>query len=151
MDKIKRLFKIKIKEIKRFFTFSIIGIINTCVDFGIFMLSTKVLGFHYGISQVISYSCATINSFLLNSILTFGDVKRTNAISIQFVKFVTVNISSLAVSVLCLKLCIDVLGISNVISKVITMVISFAINFLGYKTWVFKNVAAFNKKDPDSF
>jgi len=139
MDKTERLYRDKLQEIKRFFAFATIGFINTSVDFGIFTLMTKIFGFHYGISQAVSYSCGTINSFLLNSMLTFGDIKHTNAVSDRFAKFITVNLFSLAATVLFLQLCIDILHFNNMVSKVAVIIISQVINYLGYKMWVFKN------------
>jgi len=137
MNKSERLFKLQ--EIKRFLTFSTIGLINTSVDFGIFMLMAKAFGFHYGISQAISYSCGTINSFLLNNKLTFGDIEHTNTISGRFAKFITVNLFSLTVTVIFLQLYIDILHFSDIVSKVAVIIVSQAINYLGYKMWVFKN------------
>jgi len=154
MDKSHRFYKLqefkKVQEIKRFFTFGAIGLVNTSLDIGIFILVTKVFDFHYGISQVISYSCGAVNSFLLNNRLTFGDVEHTNTISGRFVKFVIINLFSLATTVIFLRLYIDILHFSNTISKIAVIIISQTINYLGYKMWVFKNFKAHNNKNPDS-
>ncbi|HHW00872.1 MAG TPA: GtrA family protein [Clostridiaceae bacterium] len=143
MDKSEKFSKLqevkKMQEIKRFFTFCTIGLINTSVDFGIYMLMTKAFEFHYGISQAVSYSCGIINSFLLNNRLTFGDVEHTNTIPGRFVKFVAINLFSLAATVVFLHLYIDILHLNDMVSKIAVIIISQAINYLGYKMWVFKN------------
>lgn len=128
----------RLPEIKRFITFSIIGLINTFVDFGIYMLMTRILGFHYGISQVISYSCGVINSFLLNGMLTFGDVRRRNTDSVRFARFLAVNLLSMCTTLLFLHLFNDILRLSLTVSKMAVTAISQAINYTGYKVWVFR-------------
>lgn len=125
-------------EIKRLLRFAVTGCANTLVDFLVFMLLTKAAGIHYGISQVISYSCGVLNSFILNRLWTFGDVRHDSKTSGQLVRFVSVNLFSLSATLLSLKILVDLLLFNVTLSKVIVIALSQAVNYIGYRAWVFK-------------
>ena len=76
------------------------------------------LGMKYAIAQCISYSCGILNSYFFNSRWTFKrDSGRSEK---EFIYFVAVNLVSMGLSVLLLKVCYDILHIdSNLISKAI--------------------------------
>lgn len=139
------MFKHVLKAYKQvlvqFATFNVIGIMNTAIDFVIFMMLTEKLGLMVIPSNIISYGCGIMNSFLLNSKFTFRAYNKHN--KMQFIKFVTVNLVSLSISTLCLFMFVNVMGIQNVIAKIISLFFSVIINFSGNKIWVFE---AQNKK-----
>lgn len=131
VDKIK-IYKIHILQ---FVKFNIVGIMNTAVDFAVFALLTA-LGLHHMISQVISYSCGIVNSYLWNKLWTFKQKRAFN--SAEALKFLIVNILSLGVSLVFLYIFRDRAGLSVLVSKVIATVFSLVVNFAGNKFWVFK-------------
>lgn len=114
--------------------YNIVGIINTLVDFVVYQALTY-LGMRYAIAQCISYSCGILNSYFFNSRWTFkGEGGRK-----EFICFVAVNLLSMGLSVLLLKVCYDILHIdSNLISKAIVTPIVMLVNFFGSKLFVFK-------------
>ena len=109
---------------------------NTAVDFAIFVLLTTVFGLHHMISQVISYSCGIVNSYLWNKFWTFK--KKQPFSSSEALKFLIVNIISLGVSLFFLYIFRDKVGLSVLVSKVIATMFSLVVNFAGNKFWVFK-------------
>ena len=129
IDKIKRNFKQLMK-------YGIVGVLNTAVDFLVYQLLT-FLGINYALAQCVSYSCGILNSYLINSRWTFKQEARHE--KKEFLSFVVVNLLSLGISILLLKVCYDVLNIeSNLISKAIVTPIVMVINFIGTKLLVFK-------------
>ncbi len=124
------------QNFKQLIKYGAVGVLNTAVDFLVYQLLTFI-GINYAVAQCISYSCGILNSYLFNSRWTFKeDAKREKS---EFVAFVVVNVISLGLSVLLLKVCYDVLGIeSDLISKAIVTPIVMVINFIGTKLLVFK-------------
>lgn len=121
-------------SIGEFVKFALVGILNTGVDVAIFFLLTW-LGIPYVAAQVVSYSCGTANSYLLNKIWTFRSCGLSYA---EIVRFVVVNLASLGISVVALALLHDTAGLGLAASKGIATVCALAVNFLGNKLWVFR-------------
>ncbi|MGF7397711.1 GtrA family protein [Thermoanaerobacterium thermosaccharolyticum] len=116
-----------------FVKFNLVGIVNTLVDFAVFTVLT-FFGTHYMLSQVISYSCGVVNSFIMNKYWTFGD--KSSPHGYEVFKFIAVNAVSLAVSLSILYPLKPVVGVLS--AKIIATLFSMMINFVGSKLWVFK-------------
>ena len=117
-----------------FIKFAIVGLLNTSVDVAIFFLLTRI-GIPYITAQVISYSCGAANSYLLNKVWTF----RSSGLSFtEIVRFITVNLISLGISVIVLRLLHDTAGLDLAAAKGGATVSALAANFLGNKLWVFR-------------
>ncbi|MDD2899906.1 MAG: GtrA family protein [Desulfuromonadaceae bacterium] len=119
--------------IGEFIRFAAVGVLNTGVDMTIFFLFTW-LGVAYIGAQIISYSCGTANSYLLNKLWTF----RSSGLSFtEMVRFIIVNGASLGISLVCLALLHDRAGIGLGAAKVAATIAALGVNFLGNKLWVF--------------
>lgn len=117
--------------------YNVVGVMNTAVDFIAYQLLTA-LGLHYAIAQCISYGLGILNSYFFNSRWTFKGGEKHYSGG-EFLRFILVNLVSLAASVGLLRLCYMVLGIdSNLWSKAIVTPVVMIINFLGTKLFVFK-------------
>jgi putative flippase GtrA len=114
--------------------FAVVGVLNTGVDMAIFFLLTW-FGISYVTAQVISYSCGTANSYLLNKFWTFRSSGRSYS---EIARFIIVNLASLGISLACLALLHDRAGIGLVVAKVAATGAALAVNFIGNKLWVFK-------------
>jgi len=117
--------------------FGLVGLLNTAVDFGVFAFLTVVFRLDSIISHVISYSCGVINSFYFNRIWTFQ--KKGGGYSVEFIKFLIVNLISLGTSTLVLNSLETQAGLSPYIAKIGAVICSMAINFAGSKFVVFKD------------
>jgi len=116
--------------------FGIVGVMNTLVDFCVYQLLVW-LGLHYALAQCLSYGCGLLNSYLFNSRWTFRQEKKYSKKA--FFRFILVNLCSLALSLVLLRLCYEVLGIeSNIIAKGIVTVFVMFVNFIANKLFVFK-------------
>ncbi|MCX7667635.1 MAG: GtrA family protein [Atribacterota bacterium] len=123
------------KDFIQLLKFGLVGIANTLIDFGIFVLLHGYLQVFYAFAQVISYSCGMANSYFLNKFWTFQSRR-----AIQFhevFKFVAVNLLSLGVSLLLLYLVRGRGSWGVVESKIFATSGSLLVNFVGNKFWVF--------------
>jgi len=120
--------------IGEFIKFALVGLLNTGVDVVIFFLLTRA-GTPYVLAQVVSYSCGAANSYLLNKVWTFRSCGLSYA---EIIRFITVNLISLGISVVVLSLLHDMAGLTLAPAKIGATVTALAANFLGNKLWVFR-------------
>lgn len=142
MSFIKRLFdQLFNRNIKHMIRFSIVGVSNTLIDFLAFTVLYSVIGLSYIPSQILGYSAGILNSFIFNRRWTFGDSKinRSEAKNIfyELIKFITINLISLATSVIVMNLLVKYANMNVYLSKVMVIIVAQMINFLSYKLWVF--------------
>ena len=126
------------KEILRLLKFAVIGVSNTLVDYLVFFLLNNISPTGYGVNQAISYTCGMLNSFILNRRWTFSDSRENRKIPGQFWRFIVINGISLAVTVVTMTVLVYTLGLNAYLAKVLVILIAQAINFLGYRLWVFR-------------
>lgn len=131
------LAKMNYEKYSFFIRFAMVGALNTLVDFSVFSLLTGVLGMHHSVSQVISYSSGIINSFILNKVWTFQNKTGKKKTAVQFTQFIMVNAVSLGASLISLDLLLDTFMMNKYMAKTLVTVLAQAINFSGYKLWVF--------------
>ncbi|WP_250886789.1 GtrA family protein [Bacillus sp. SM2101] len=121
---------------KRFLKFSIVGGINTGIDFAIFSLLIA-MGMNYLIAQIISYGGGLLNSYLLNRSWTFQQQGRVEITEV--VKFILVNFITIVITSILLALLYNELNLQLLLSKLIVTGFGVFINFIGNQIWVFKN------------
>lgn len=124
---------------RQFVKFCVVGVLNTAVDFGMYyVLSRGYLGFHfhYLIANVIAFLVAVTNSFALNKRWTFGSRNEKNAL--QFTKFVSVNLVSLAMYEALLALFVEFGGFADIAGKALGYGLVLMWNFSAYKYWTFR-------------
>lgn len=128
------IFEGKFKRISRF---SLIGVLNTAIDFVFFTIFNSLFGVNYAVSQVIGYSLGVANSFVFNKKWTFQSGNTSKKLYKELFQFIVVNIISLSVSVIFMKLLVKDYSLNIYISKIIVTLIAQITNFLAYKLWVF--------------
>lgn len=121
-------------DLFRFIKFGLVGALNTTINWIIFILLNS-LGVYYIISNIISYSLSTLNSYIWNSKWVFkynGDnIKKTTF------KFIILNIIGLILNTCILYILVDILGLSKIIGLIITTGIVMLLNYFINKLWVF--------------
>ncbi|MBC7218234.1 MAG: GtrA family protein [Candidatus Caldatribacterium sp.] len=120
----------------QFGKFSLVGVANTAIDFGVFMVLHGKGGLGYSVSQVISYSCGMTNSYLLNKFWTFQS--RGKIRLAEVVRFVLVNLAALSIALGILSLLRGKYAWGAAESKFLATLGSLGVNFLGNKLWVFR-------------
>ncbi|MFC4779371.1 GtrA family protein [Paenibacillus sp. GCM10023252] len=127
--------------VRQFITFNLVGLMNTAVDFAIFTLLIW-LGLNVPLSQVVSYSAGMGNSYVMNRLVTFKSGKVTAAASRkQALRFLALNLAVLAVSLGLLHAATSWLGLHPLLSKLLVTGVTMVLNFVGSRSWVFRNVA----------
>jgi putative flippase GtrA len=134
------------QKYKHLLRFIVTGVLNTLVDILTFYILNRFLSVHYSVSQAAAYAAGSLNSFIMNKLWTFGDRDVNKRIFLQILKFIIVNLLSLGISELGLKTLIEIAGINVYISKILIIIPTWTVNFLGYKLWVFKLHSAGGEK-----
>jgi putative flippase GtrA len=122
---------------KRILRFGCVGCLNTMFDLGIFSLLNSLFGINYVISQIVSYSSGTLNSYIFNKFWTFNEAKTGKKTTMEMVQFIVVNSASLGVSLIGLGILMKDNDLNAFLAKIISMVLAQVVNFLGYRFWVF--------------
>jgi len=125
------------KKFKPIIRFGCVGCLNTAFDFGIFCILNSLFGVNYIISQIISYSSGTLNSYIFDKFWTFNDTKTSKKTTKEIVQFLVVNSASLGVSLIGLSILMQDSSMNSFFAKIISMILAQAVNFLGYRFWVF--------------
>ena len=108
---------------------------NTLVDYMVFLV-LSYLNVDVYLSQVISYSCGMLNSYIVNRSWTFGSKK--SFFSAQMLRFVVVNISLLLISLGVLWLGSQ-LGYGKLVSKLCATAVTLVVGFVVNRLWVFNS------------
>jgi len=147
----------KKKDVLQASKFTLVGILNTLLDYVLFFVFFSLCGFGVNIAQILATAVAMTNSYLINRYWTF---QKTGGVKGQeIVRFIVVNILSLLTTLLCLNLFYDWLSLYKIANnlfawlgipfilegdlavlfcKVLAMPFSLTVNFLGNRLWVFK-------------
>lgn len=128
------------QKFKHIIRFGCVGCLNTIFDFGIFVLLNSLFGFNYIISQIVSYSSGTLNSYIFNKFWTFNDTKTKKKTTKEIIQFIVVNSASLGVSLIGLSILMKDSSMNSMYAKIISMVLAQLVNFLGYRFWVFGRI-----------
>lgn len=122
---------------RSYWRFALVGCSNTAVDFGIFALLHAAFQLNYILCQVAAFAAGILNSFVLNKVWTFESKTAHLDTSVQLFKFVVVNLVSLGVSLLGLTYLKGTLAVNIYLAKVTITIVTQAINYSGYRWWVF--------------
>lgn len=127
------------KSIERFMKFGIVGVLNTLINWIIFVV-LNFLGVYYILANVIAYCIATANSYIFNSKWVFkynGKNKKETTI-----KFVVLNLFGLGLNTIILYFLVDILAFNKLFSLIIATGVVMVVNYTVNKLWVFnmKNI-----------
>ena len=104
-----------IKLIKQLFRFGIVGFIAFLIDYGLFALLT-ILGMHYLIAQIISFSISLAFNYYLSVKWVFDAKKQTKK---EVIIFVVLAVVGLGINEILLYIGVDLLHIHELIVKLI--------------------------------
>ncbi len=123
--------------------YALVGGLNTGVDFVVFCALIYGAGMDSIGAQTISYIAGVANSYLLNRYWTF-QVKGKRGMA-EIIRFLLINVFSfLAATALLLGL--EHWGTESAIAKIASVVCSLAVNYAGYRLWVFRGMELQGKR-----
>ena len=133
---IKKLLKKCIK--KEFVKFFFVGGTSSFVDWGMFYLLSIILTFHYQVSLVIAFLCSLIVHYSLNRKFTFKS--KSKRLILQISLFLLVVIIYLVLSMSLMFVCVEIILLHKMISKILITFLLFFVSFTLHK------YLTFNKK-----
>jgi putative flippase GtrA len=124
-----------LRKHSRFVKYSIIGVTGATLDFLLFALFVKVFGVYYLFANVISVTAGITNNFFLNAFFNF---RKKDRLLNRFVKFYSVGLFGLLLSSALLYIAVEVLFISEIISKIIIIGVIVIVQYTLNKKFTFK-------------
>lgn len=118
------------KLISQIIKFGFVGGTAFFIDTGVLLLLSK-LGINYLIANLISFTVSVIYNYILSMKFVF-DVKDSN-IAKNFIQFIILSIIGLCVNEIIMKLCVDVVTLNLLFSKIIATGIVMIYNFITRK------------------
>ena len=120
------------------FRYAFIGVLGASLDFIMFAFLTKTWNIYYIYANMVSVSLGISNNFIFNVLFNF---KVRNNILGRFIKFYSIGILGLGISIGILYFLVEIMQINALVAKVITMfsvpLIQFYLNkhitFKGYE------------------
>ena len=131
----KLLFNVLYKKFRHLILYAIIGSFSSGLDFLIYTVLVQILDVQYIIANCISVLGGISTSFLLNRNYNF---KIKDHATLRFSIFLTVGLCGLLFSNIILYVCIDVMSIDKVVSKLLSIVLVVFFQFLINKHLTFK-------------
>ena len=122
--------------------FSLVGMLNTAVDYGVFALVTGLWAWPVAGAHTLSVALATANSYLWNRNWTFrsGTPSGTPGTEAHRVlRFVLVNLVSFGASLGVVVGLTDGLSWHPWAAKAGAILVSLTVNYLGNRLWVFRS------------
>ena len=125
-----------------------IGVFNTLLNQGLFILLFNVLHWNKYISDVSATHLAIISSFSLN---TYFNFKTFDRLWQRFASFYAVNLVGIGLSLVLLWLGSDVLHINTNVVKIATIPVTFGVMYVLNRLFTFRSAKSEDIVEPDTF
>lgn len=120
-----------------FLRFAAVGVANTLVDLGVFVLLYEVLRIPLVPAHLASYVAAVINSYVMNSLFTFRTAEPQLWRLSRVLRFLV--ISTLAAGLSSVAIVVFAGYLPAILAKISTVVVTMFVSFFGYKLFVFRD------------
>ena len=127
----------RVKQLVKLVKFGITGVMNTAVDFLVYTLLVSFFSMGLYVSQIISYSCGMLNSYVVNRKWTFST--QNGFFSGELVRFIVLNLSMMLLGMGIIYVCTQKLMLHKLVAKLISTLLVLIINFLISNFWVFRS------------
>lgn len=125
------------KERMKMVKFALVGVVNTGVDFAVFVLLVYALGVTAWLAQIASYACGVANSFWLNRRWTFR-AAGSGGHWREALRFAAVNGASFLAATSVLIGLHEGLGWTPAAAKAASVCFATIVNYVGSRYWVFR-------------
>lgn len=112
----------------QFARYLVVGGVAFAVDFGVLVLLTKFLGFHYLFSAALAFCCGLVINYILSITWVFSNRSLASK-KAEFTIFSIVGVAGLGWTELLMYLGTGILGLDYKLSKIITVAIVLFWNF----------------------
>jgi putative flippase GtrA len=110
-------------------TFAVIGLMNTLVDFGVFLLAITYLTASLIAANVLSWAVAVTGSYVMNSFITFAAQSGGRLRLRAYFGFIGSGVAGLIANTATLLIAAKLLLLPVVLAKVLAIGASFVVNF----------------------
>lgn len=119
------------KRYKRFIKYCIYGLIGGIIEILLFYMLYEFIGINYIISNIVSFFTSVITLYYLNKKYVYNTIfisskQKRN----KFLMFIITRTFSLIIDTIILSICLKVLFVPSIISKIIAASSTAVINFL---------------------
>lgn len=125
---------IQLINIRTFIDFSLVGIINTTLNYLVFLFLFLFLSLDYRISGVCGFCVGALVSFILNQRFTF---KKQGILISQVCKFTATQFFCLILHTGTLTSSVILFEVKPMIGQLLGLILTVIANFLLQKLWVF--------------
>lgn len=125
------------KLISQIMKFGVVGVIAFLIDYGVMVFLTEVLGVHYLLSALISFTVSVIFNYVASMRYVFvgrDDMSKSR----EFVIFIVLSVIGLGLNELLMWLLVDKLFIHYMLSKILVTAIVMVWNFVSRKIFLEK-------------
>ena len=130
-DFIKKLYK-KYREL---IIYGIFGVLATVVDFGSYLILTRLLNADEHFSNV----AAQIIAIFTNKFYVFGDKDcKAKHVLIQFLEFISLRIVTIIINSAMFSFMIEIFNLNDILTKTLVAVVVIILNYVFSKLIVFK-------------
>jgi putative flippase GtrA len=119
----------------QFIKFAVVGVINSAIQYLVFLFLYSVTGTQYLLASIIGYVAGMINSYVLNRRWTFRS--RNQRLLAELSRFVAVNLIALGVNVGLLFLLVSTRAMAPQWAQGLAIAASTLVNFVLNKVWTF--------------
>ena len=124
------------KNLKELFLYLIVGGIATVGEWVFFWLCGTALSLHYALSTVIAYLLSTLVNWGAGRLLVFK--KGTGSLWQELFKIYLAAAAGLGMNLGIMFVCVDLLHMNEMLSKILATGIVFLFNFLIRKLYIYK-------------
>lgn len=128
---IKKLFN------KEVILYIIFGFLTTFVDTIIFFMFNNILKLNYIFSTCMAWFFAVLFSYITNKLFVFSYKRNTNKLLKEIMSFFSLRLISLVLSIVFMIIMIEILNISEFLSKILVNFVVVVINYFFSKLFIF--------------
>ncbi len=127
---------------RTFWRFAVVGVTNTIVDYGAFIILTRLVGLDPLKANPIAVEIAIIWSFSWNNLWTFSNRKVSQPFYVRFLVFQFISLGGLALSQTSLLIFNKFFDIFDLVAKALTIPLVLVFNYLLNSRWTFRDTSA---------
>jgi putative flippase GtrA len=118
--------------------FAVIGVLNTAVDFGVFLFALAFLTSSLVGANVLSWAVAVTGSYVMNSFITFAAESGRRLRLRAYAGFIGSGLAGLIANTATLLIAAELLLLPVILAKVLAIGVSFLVNFALARFVVFR-------------
>ncbi|MBQ7968767.1 MAG: GtrA family protein [Clostridia bacterium] len=128
------------ERVREIIVYGIFGVLATVVDFGSYIIMTRLFSIDEHLSNVLAQFLAIIFAFFTNKLFVFKDKDlKWKTLSVQLVKFVSLRLVTLALNSILFSFMVEKFHINDILSKIVVAVVVVILNYIFSKLIIFKH------------